>query len=106
MSILHREIHEQPEVLTRLFEEEMSSVSRLAKKWRDRGIEYVTIAARGSSDNAASYGKYLFGALNRLPVALPAPSLLTLYGARTNVRRSLVIAVSQSGASPDILAVV
>jgi glucosamine--fructose-6-phosphate aminotransferase (isomerizing) len=105
-SILHREIHEQPEVLRVLLDKEMSAVSRLAKKWRERGIEYVTIAARGSSDNAASYGKYVFGALNQLAVALPAPSLLTLYGARPNLKRSLVIAISQSGASPDILAVV
>jgi len=105
-SNLHREIHEQPEVLSRLFENETGAVARLAKKWRGRDIEYVTIAARGSSDNAASYGKYLFGAHNRLPVALPAPSLLTLYGARPNLQRSLVIAISQSGASPDILAVV
>jgi glucosamine--fructose-6-phosphate aminotransferase (isomerizing) len=105
-SNLHREIHEQPEVLSRLFEKEMGAVSRLAQKWRERDIEYVTIAARGSSDNAASYGKYVFGALNRLAVALPAPSLLTLYGARPKLRRSLVIAISQSGASPDILSVV
>jgi glutamine---fructose-6-phosphate transaminase (isomerizing) len=105
-SNLHREIHEQPEVLSRLLQKEMSAISRLAKKWRERDIEYVTIAARGSSDNAASYGKYVFGALNHLPVALPAPSLLTLYGARPNLRRSLVIAISQSGASPDILSVV
>lgn len=105
-SNLHREIHEQPEVLSRLFEKESDAVARLAKKWRDRNIEYVTIAARGSSDNAASYGKYVFGAYNHLPVALPAPSLLTLYGARPNLRRSLVVAISQSGSSPDILSVV
>jgi glucosamine--fructose-6-phosphate aminotransferase (isomerizing) len=106
VSNLHREIHEQPEVLSVLLDKEMDAVLRLAKKWRDRGIEYVTIAARGSSDNAAAYGKYVFGAMNQLAVALPAPSLLTLYGARPKLKRSLVIAISQSGASPDILAVV
>jgi glucosamine--fructose-6-phosphate aminotransferase (isomerizing) len=106
VSILYREIHEQPEVLRVLFDKEMDAVSRLAKKWRNRGIEYVTIAARGSSDNAAAYGKYVFGAMNQLAVALPAPSLLTLYGARPKLKRSLVIAISQSGASPDILSVV
>src|SRR3954467_9135202 len=95
-SILKREIFEQPDVLSRLFDRERANVSRLVKKWQDRGVHYVTIAARGSSDNAATYGKYLFGALNNLAVALPGPSLHTLYHAQPNFTHTLVIAISQS----------
>src|SRR5439155_1340607 len=70
-------------------------------------IEAVRVlAARGSSDNAARYAQYLFGAVNRLPVALATPSLYTLYRTPPRLESALVIGISQSGASPDIAAVV
>jgi glucosamine--fructose-6-phosphate aminotransferase (isomerizing) len=105
-SILRREIFEQPDVLSRILDRERANAERLVAKWRGRGIHYVMIAARGSSDNAATYGKYLLGAMNGLPVASAAASLHTMYGARPDMSHALVIAVSQSGASPDILSVV
>ncbi|HKQ69299.1 MAG TPA: SIS domain-containing protein [Polyangiaceae bacterium] len=105
-SILRREIGEQPEVLARLLDRERATVARLAAKWRRDDIHYLTIAARGSSDNAATYAKYLFGAFADLPVVLAAPSLHTLYQAEPRLRHSIVLAISQSGESPDILAVV
>jgi glucosamine--fructose-6-phosphate aminotransferase (isomerizing) len=64
------------------------------------------LAARGTSDNAARYGQYLFGAHNRLPVALATPSLFTIYQAPPNLADALVVGISQSGQSPDICAVV
>jgi len=64
------------------------------------------IAARGSSDNAARYGQYLFGIANGLPVALATPSLFTLYSAAPCLEQSLVVGISQSGQSPDIVTVV
>ena len=64
------------------------------------------IAARGSSDHAALYAKYLFGARNRMLVALAAPSLFTTYGRPPSLEGQLVIAISQSGASPDVIAVI
>ena len=67
---------------------------------------YVVIAARGSSDNAARYAQYLFGAHNRLAVCLATPSLFTFYDAAPSLAGALVIGVSQSGQSPDIVAVV
>ncbi len=103
---LAREIAEQPEVLAALLEAERGHAVELAAALRGRDIALVVIAARGTSDNAARYAQYLFGALNRLPVALATPSLFTLYGAAPDLRRALVIGVSQSGESPDILAVV
>jgi glutamine---fructose-6-phosphate transaminase (isomerizing) len=105
-SILRREIFEQPDVLERVLDRERKNAELLVKKWRQRGIHYIMIAARGSSDNAATYGKYLFGAHNGLPVASAAASLHTLYGARPDMSHALVMAVSQSGTSPDILSVV
>src|SRR5207237_483376 len=66
----------------------------------------VALAARGSSDNAARYAQYLFGVQHRLSVALAAPSLFSIYGAPTNLEQALVIGVSQSGKSPDIVSVI
>ncbi len=66
----------------------------------------VVIAARGTSDNAARYAKYVFGANNRLPVALAAPSLSSVYQTPPVFKDQLVIGISQSGESPDLLAVI
>jgi len=106
MSHLYDEIHEQPEVIARLIHQESSVIVQIAQELRRRPIRYVLIAARGTSDNAATYGKYLFASVLRLPVALAAPSLYTIY--RTppvTGAEALVMGVSQSGESPDIVAV-
>jgi len=105
-SILRQEIGEQPEVLARVLERERANVARLSTRWRRSEINFLTIVARGSSDNAATYAKYMFGALADLSVVLAAPSLYTLYGAEPNLAHSVVLAISQAGESPDILAVV
>jgi glucosamine--fructose-6-phosphate aminotransferase (isomerizing) len=102
---LAREIAEQPAVLAGLLAAERGRAEEIAAALRTREIAFVTIAARGTSDNAARYAQYLFGARNHLPVALATPALFTLYGAPPDLRRGLVVGVSQSGESPDILAV-
>jgi len=106
MSILQNEILEQPEALQRLRDGESARIEKIAASIRARAPRFVFIAARGSSDNAARYGQYLFGAHNRLPVALAAPSLFSIYDAPPSLQDSLVVAISQSGQSPDILAVI
>jgi glucosamine--fructose-6-phosphate aminotransferase (isomerizing) len=68
-------------------------------------IRYVVIAARGTSDNAARYAQYIFGTLNRLVVALASPSLASVYKRPPRVEGALVIGISQSGQSPDIVSV-
>lgn len=103
--ILEREIFEQPEVVRQLIIEEQDNVMRLANVLRG-SFQYVIIAARGTSDNAARYAQYLLGAHNQLPVGLATPSLFTLYGKPPNLDGALVIGISQSGRSPDIVAVV
>ena len=105
MSHLSREIHQQPEVLAWLFDEQAERAEQIAGFIRDRDIRYAVLVARGTSENAARYAKYLFGSLNRLPVALAAPALFTIYGTPPRMRDALVLGISQSGQSPDIVAV-
>ncbi len=105
-SFLQAEILEQPAALRRLIESERDNIARVAAAIRQRQPQYIVIAARGTSDNAARYGQYLFGAANRLPVALATPSLYTRYAQPPQIGGALVLAISQSGQSPDIVAVV
>jgi glucosamine--fructose-6-phosphate aminotransferase (isomerizing) len=106
MSRLRQEIHEQPAVLTRLLDGQAEGAARIADAIRERDVCYAVLAARGTSDNAARYAQYLFGSLNGLPVALATPSLFTVYHAPPRLGDALVLGISQSGQSPDILAVV
>ncbi|MBC7236997.1 MAG: SIS domain-containing protein [Chloroflexi bacterium] len=106
MNKLLLEINEQPEVLKRLLDLEYGHVQSIAREILGRRIRHVLIAARGSSDNAALYAKYVLGIRNRLPVALAAPSMFTVYGAPPRLQDTMVLAISQSGMSPDIAAVV
>jgi glucosamine--fructose-6-phosphate aminotransferase (isomerizing) len=106
VSLVRREIGEQPAVVARLLEAESGAIAAAAEEIRARRPRYVVIAARGSSDNAARYAQHLFGRFCRLPVALATPSLHTLYHAPPRYDDALVIGISQSGASPDIVSVV
>jgi glucosamine--fructose-6-phosphate aminotransferase (isomerizing) len=105
---LEREIREQPAALERFLVGRASEPAAIARALHGRELRYVMIAARGSSDNAARYAQYLSGQRMGLPVALAAPSLETLYGAAAVARHgeALVIGISQSGRSPDIVEVV
>jgi glucosamine--fructose-6-phosphate aminotransferase (isomerizing) len=105
MHILYREIHEQPRVLAGILERERGAVQRLAAAMAARALPFGMLVARGTSDNAAVYGKYLLESLAGLPVALAAPSLYTLYKRPPRLGHSLVLAISQSGQSPDLVAV-
>lgn len=105
MSRLFAEIAEQPETIARLIDAEAgSSDRRAADIWRE-DVRYVVLVARGSSDNAARYAQYLFGLHHRLPVALATPSLGSIYGVEPDFSGALVVAVSQSGQSPDVVGV-
>lgn len=103
---LRSEIHEQPRVLARLLKNSMGAIQDMAEEIRSKDITYVFLAARGTSDNAGLYAKYLWGAFNRLPIALAAPSLFSLYESPPNLKNALVLGISQSGQSPDIVRVV
>jgi glucosamine--fructose-6-phosphate aminotransferase (isomerizing) len=102
-SILRSEILSQPQVLQRILRRERKKALRLAKAIDHFDPQLVLIVGRGSADNAGLYGKYLFGAHNRRIVALATPSLITRYGAAPDLSRALVVALSQSGESYDVV---
>ena len=104
--MLLREIAEQPESLRHLLTDGASEVEAIAHALRARAVRHVVIAARGSSDNAARYAQYVFGAFNRLTVTLATPSLFTRYLSPPRMDDALVVGISQSGESPDLVAVV
>jgi glutamine---fructose-6-phosphate transaminase (isomerizing) len=101
-----REIRQQPDVIAQLVERERGRVEAIAAEVRAAQPRFALIAARGSSDNAARYAKYLFGVRHKLAVGLAAPALYTMYRSPPEVSDALVIGVSQSGQSPDVVAVV
>jgi glucosamine--fructose-6-phosphate aminotransferase (isomerizing) len=103
---MRSEIGEQPAVFARALDENKGPMADVARQLGSSGFEYALIAARGTSDNAARYAKYLWAAHNRIPVALAAPSLFTSYNRPPKLDGALVVGISQSGESPDLVAVV
>lgn len=103
---LFSEIVEQPERIADLLSSQRNYIKRVAKEIQKREIKYVFLTARGTSDNAGRYANYLLGAMNGLPLALATPSLFTFYKKPPKLKNALVIGISQSGKSPDIVSVV
>ncbi|HEX3812971.1 MAG TPA: SIS domain-containing protein [Mycobacteriales bacterium] len=97
-----QDIGEQPGALRRLLGEGRAAIDEVARAIRERRPRFVLLVARGTSDHAALYAKYLVEIRLGLPAGLASPSTLTLYNARPDLRDVLVLAVSQSGGSPDL----
>ena len=106
MSLLETELREQPAALARLLERQGATASELAAAFRRDDVRYVLIASRGSSSNAARYAQYVLGRANRVPVMFATPSLYTIYEQPPRLDGAIVVGISQSGASPDVRAVV
>ena len=102
MSSMLEEIRQQPSVLARILEQERSKIRELGETLRKRSIRLIVLVARGSSDNAAQFGRYLLEIVTGIPVSLAAPSIYTLYGAKLRLDHALVVGVSQSGEGEDI----
>jgi glucosamine--fructose-6-phosphate aminotransferase (isomerizing) len=104
---LRDEIHEQPALMRHWLDTHLDAARAVAEAIRQRDVDYVFLAARGTSDHAGVYAQYLWGGRNRLPVAFAAPSLFTRYDAQEvpRLRNALVVGVSQSGQSPDVVSV-
>jgi glucosamine--fructose-6-phosphate aminotransferase (isomerizing) len=100
------EIGEQPGVVQRLLDRQLTAVREIATIIRARDPSAMVLVARGSSDNAAVYGRYLFEVCNRRLTSLAAPSGLTLYGRGPRLNQTAVIGVSQSGQGEDVVAYV
>lgn len=105
MDQLYQEITQQSHVAEELIREEFPKIKEIVKSIK-KEFSYVLIAARGSSDNAARYAQYLFGYKNHFQVALATPSLFTLYQTPPKLENALVLSISQSGMSPDIIEII
>ena len=101
MSKMLEEIREQPAALERTLQAERKSIDRLRSVLARRRPRFIMLAARGTSDNAAQFGRYLLEITTGIPVTLAAPSIFTLYQAPFHFEDVLVIAISQSGESTD-----
>jgi glutamine---fructose-6-phosphate transaminase (isomerizing) len=102
---LYTEISEQPSILRNLLTNQRDTIAKIASEIRKRDASFVFLAARGTSDNAGRYANYLWGAYNAIPVALATPSLFTFYQKPPRLKNAIVLGVSQSGKSPDIVSV-
>jgi glutamine---fructose-6-phosphate transaminase (isomerizing) len=101
MSKMMTEILEQPRALERTFRAERKHAEEFSRFARGK-FRLIVLVARGTSDNAAVFGRYLLELTTGIPVSLAAPSLHTLYHAKLDLRDALVIGISQSGAGTDI----
>jgi len=101
MSLMLEEIRQQPEALERTLAGELRRVEKFRALLEKRRPRLVVLAARGTSDNAALFGRYLLEITTGIPVSLAAPSIATLYNARVDYSDALVVAISQSGESTD-----
>src|SRR6266545_5305311 len=105
MSWVETELREQPVALERFLAAETAHASEIARGLVRDDVRYLLIVSRGSSGNVARYMQYLFGTVNRLPVSFATPSLYTVYDAPPELGPSAAVGISQSGASPDVVAV-
>ena len=101
MSRMLEEIRQQPETLARTLASELKKIEEFRALMQQRQPRLVVLAARGTSDNAAQFGRYLIEITTGIPVSLAAPSVHTVYGAPVNYKDALVVAISQSGESTD-----
>lgn len=101
MSRMLEEIRQQPAALEHTLASELRRIERFRQLVAKRPPRLIVLAARGTSDNAALFGRYLLEVTTGIPVSLAAPAIYTLYNARVNYRDALVVAISQSGESTD-----
>jgi glucosamine--fructose-6-phosphate aminotransferase (isomerizing) len=105
VSWLEAELQEQPAALARLIGKQAGRAREIAEMFGRDDVQYVVIASRGSSSNVARYAQYLLGRAHRVPVMFATPSLYTIYEQPPRLAGAAVIGISQSGASPDVVAV-
>src|ERR1700726_1842518 len=105
MSQMLEEIRQQPEALSKTLDTGFRSVCDLRRHVEAHRPRLVVLVARGTSDNAAQFGRYLIEITTRIPVSLAAPSILTLYECPLDLTDVLVVGISQSGESTDTNAV-
>ncbi|MDQ0318312.1 glucosamine--fructose-6-phosphate aminotransferase (isomerizing) [Pararhizobium capsulatum DSM 1112] len=101
---MRREIDEIPEATARLLDRSSDAIRKAGAALREKNPAFLVTIARGSSDHAALFLKYAIELSTGLPVASLGPSLASIYGAKMQLASAASIAISQSGKSPDIVA--
>ncbi len=101
MSKMSEEIRQQPGAIERTITAEWAHAQKLREHFQRNPVRFIVLAARGTSDNAAQFGRYLLEISTGIPVSLAAPSVTTLYHSKLNLRDTVVVAISQSGESTD-----
>jgi glutamine---fructose-6-phosphate transaminase (isomerizing) len=101
MSAMLEEIRQQPAALERTLRGELGRLERFKRLIAKRKPRLIVLCARGTSDNAAQFGRYLLEITTGIPVSLAAPSIFSLYNVDLELRDALVVAISQSGESTD-----
>ncbi len=103
MTLMKQEIFEEPKVMEKCIKTNADTFDKLVAQLNSRKIRNVIVAARGTSDHAGIYGKYIIEKMVGIPVGLAACSVVSLYDAEINMEDMLVIGISQSGAAADVL---
>jgi glucosamine--fructose-6-phosphate aminotransferase (isomerizing) len=101
VSKMLEEVRQQPDTLQRTLKSELARIRELSRLIANRKPRFIVLVARGTSDNAAQFGRYLLEITTGIPVSLSAPSIFTLYKSDVNLRGGMVVAISQSGESTD-----
>lgn len=101
-SFMQKEAAQTPQLIGHQWQKNHHILSELSQRLRQSPPSFAMTIGRGSSDNAATFAKYLLETYQGLVTSSAAPSVLTIYGKQLNVKNSLVIGISQSGKSPDI----
>jgi glucosamine--fructose-6-phosphate aminotransferase (isomerizing) len=101
MSLMCEEIRQQPSALERTLAEEWPRTEQLRRHFEQHPVSLIILVARGTSDNAAQFGRYLLEICTGIPVSLAAPSVYTLYQSSVHLGNTAVVAISQSGESTD-----
>jgi len=98
---MSEEIRQQPAAVERTLKAEWKHAQKLRKHFEQNPVRMIVLAARGTSDNAAQFGRYLLEISTGIPVSLAAPSVATLYKSKLKLEGTVVVAISQSGESTD-----
>jgi glucosamine--fructose-6-phosphate aminotransferase (isomerizing) len=106
MTQMWQEIMQQPKVVENCLSLNQKTLDAITARLKEKAVSNVIIAARGTSDHAGIYGKYIIEIKKGIPVSLAAPSVFTIYEKNVKMADSLVIAISQSGRAADALEVI
>lgn len=105
MTIMQQELFSEPQVIRNVISNNTEIINKIVSEVKQRGITNISTVARGTSDNATICFKYITEILTGMPVSECHPSVITIYKSRVKISDNMTIAISQSGASIDTLAV-